>query len=346
MNKTALMYKMISVFIWALYPVFIALGSSESSLGWFILIVHASAAFGAFLCGYLSLKPDLANKTLFKLWGDLKGLDFDKWVFIFAAGLCSTLYNLCFLCAMIWTSKAGVAVIIETAPVYAMLLTSVVVSKSWESLGLRHAMVSSVILMGVAMVVLADQKDITLLFTDYNNYIKTGDFMSLVGCFIALIGSIMSALSDLMRAQAGNITIGYVPENSARYDRELTGIMFGEALVRIVAIPMALIVLFLFSDVSTFSVTDGLYAFIAGFVIFNFGSITYAAALLKSTNPAIALFDYLSPPISIFLLVILGLATLHIYLVIGTALVIFGNLLLYITDKKKVVEHAETALHP
>ena len=186
MNKTALSYKMISVFVWALYPVFIALGASEGALGWFIVIVHGSAALGAFLCGYLSLKPETANATLRTLFNHIKTLDFDKWIFIFTAGFCSTLYNLCFLYAMLLTSKAGVAVIIETAPVYAMLLTSVVVTRNWESLGLRHALISAVILMGVALVVLADQNDITLLFTDYNNYIQSADFMSLVGCFVAL----------------------------------------------------------------------------------------------------------------------------------------------------------------
>ena len=346
MNKEAVLYKLISVLIWSLYPVFIALGSNEGSLGWFIVIVHASAAVGALTCGYLSLKPDHAAQTMRTLFAHVRNLDVDKWVFIFAAGFCSTLYNLCFLYAMIWTSKAGVAVIIETAPVYAMLLTSVIVTRNWEKLGFRHTLITALILLGVAFVVLADQKDIRMLFTDYDQYIKTGDFMSLIGCFVALIGSIMSALSDLMRAQAGNVAIRYVPQTSTKFDHELIGIMFGEAIVRIVALPMALLVLLIFSDISAFTVKDGVYAFIAGFFIFNFGSITYAAALLKSSNPAIALFDYLSPPISIFILVLLGLSIIHPYLLIGTALVIFGNVFLYMMDRKTVAAIAQTTHHP
>jgi drug/metabolite transporter (DMT)-like permease len=75
------------------------------------------------------------------------------------------------------------------------------------------------------------------------------------------------------------------------------------------------------------------YAFIAGFIIFNFGSITYAAALLKSTNPAIALLDYLSPPLSVILLILLGFSVLHPYLIIGTMLIIFGNVFLFLLDR-------------
>ena len=346
MNRQALLYKMTSVFIWAMYPVFIALGSSESSLAWFIVIVHASAALGATLCGIMSLKSGKSISTLKHLLLKLREQDIDRWIFIFAAGLCSTLYNLCFLYAMVWTSKAGVAVIIETAPVYAMLLTSVIVTRNWESLGIKHALVTALILIGVGLVVLADQKDITRLFTDYDNYIRTGDFMSLMGCFVALIGSLMSALSDLMRAQAGNVTIRYIPSDSTRFDHELTGIMFGEAIVRIVALPIAGLVLLVFNDVSVFSAKDTIYAFIAGFIIFNFGSITYAAALLKSNNPAIALLDYLSPPLSIFILVLLGLSSLHPYLVIGTVMIIFGNLFLYLFDRKNVEPIAQTKHHP
>jgi len=343
MNKESLLYKMASVFIWALYPVFIAFGSSEGSLGWFIVFVHFSAAIGALLCGYLSIRADSRHRTFKDLGKRFRSIDSDKWLFVVAAGFCSTLYNLCFLYAMVWTSKAGVTVIIETAPVYAMLFTSVIVTKNWEKLGARHAAISALILMGVALVVMADQKDIQLLFTDYDKYIKTGDFMSLVGCLVALLGSIMSAISDLMRAQVGNITSRFISKNAVKYDRELSGIMFGEALVRFIALPMAIIVLFLFSDVSAFSVKDMIYAFIAGFFIFNLGSITYAAALLKSTNPAIALLDYLSPPISILLLVMLGLSVLHPYLIIGTAMIIFGNVFLLIIDKKS---SQPKSLHP
>ena len=343
MNKEAVSYKMVSVFIWALYPVFIALGSKEDSLGWFIVFVHLSAAIGALLCGFLSMKKKHRNEMTIGLFKILPKIKSDDWLFVIAAGFCSTMYNLCFLYAMVWTSKAGVTVIIETAPVYAMILTSVIVTKNWESLGAKHAFISAIILMGVALIVLADQADISLLFTDYNEYIKTADYSSLIGCLIAMLGSIMSALSDLMRAQVGNVTTRYIPEEAVKYDRELTGIMFGEALVRFIALPMALVVLFIFSDVSAFSMNDMCYAFIAGFFIFNCGSITYAAALLKSTNPAIALLDYLSPPISIIILVMLGLSVLHPYLVIGTALIICGNAFLLLSDKNP---KEPTTLHP
>lgn len=334
MNKESLLYKFASVFIWALYPVFIAFGSSENSLGWFIIFVHLSAAIGAFICGYYSLRKKDRHRSISRMTKTVANLDFDQWLFVFTAGFCSTMYNLCFLYAMVWTSKAGVAVIIETSPVYAMLLTSVIVTKNWEALGARHALITAVILMGVALVIMADQNDMSLLFTDYEEYIKTGDFMSLVGCFVALMGSIMSAISDLMRAQVGNITRRVISPTSAKYGHELSGIMFGEAFVRIIALPMALLVLVAFSDVSAFSWSDMMYAFVAGALIFNLGSITYAAALLKSTDPAIALLDYLSPPISIFILVSLGLSVLHPYLIIGTALIIMGNLLLFTMDKK------------
>lgn len=343
MNKESLFYKLVSVFIWSLYPVFIALGSSENSLGWFIVFVHLSAAIGAITCGYFSIHKSYRLKTINHLRKIFKKMDLDQWLFVIAAGFCSTLYNLCFLYAMLWTSKAGVAVIIETAPVYAMLFTSVIVTKNWEKLGFKHAVISALILLGVSLVVMADQKDIQLLFTDYDQYIKTGDFMSLVGSIIALLGSVMSALSDLMRAQVGNITAKFIPKKHSKYDRDLSGIMFGEALVRFVALPMAFFVLFLFSDVSEFSINDAIFASIAGFLIFNFGSIAYAAALLKSTNPAIALLDYLSPPISIIILVMLGLSALHPYLIIGTSMIIFGNIFLLITDKKPT---APTTLHP
>jgi drug/metabolite transporter (DMT)-like permease len=335
MNREALIYKMTSVFIWALYPVFIAYGSSEESLGWFIVFVHISAALGAFICGYYSLYKKDRNKSIKRMKNTVKKLDFDQWLFVFTAGFCSTMYNLCFLYAMVWTSKAGVAVIIETAPVYAMLLTSVIVTKNWEALGARHAIITAIILMGVALVVMADQNDMALLFTDYEEYIKTGDFMSLVGCFVALLGSIMSALSNLMRAQVGNITRRVIPASATKYDHALSGIMFGESFVRIIAIPISLFVLFAFSDVSAFSLRDMVLAFVAGFFIFNLGAITYAAALLKSTNPAIVLLDYLSPPISIIILVILGLSVLHPYLIFGTMLIIMGNLLLLNMDKKQ-----------
>jgi len=343
MNKEALSYKMISVFIWALYPVFIALGSSEDSLGWFIVFVHISAATGALICGWFSLKNGYRKSTLKSLFKTTKSLNIDEWGFVFTAGFCATLYNLCFLYAMVWTSKAGVTVIIETAPVIAMVLTSTIVIKKWEAIGLKHAIISAMILFGVALIVLADQQDFKLLFNDYDAYIKTGDFMSLVGCIVAMLGSIMSATCDLMKAQVGNATIQYIDKNAPRYDRDLSAIMFGEFLVRIIALPMAFIILFLFNDVSDFSKKDMIYACIVGFFIFNLGSITYAASLLKSTNPAIALLDYLSPPISIVILVLLGLSTLNSYLLIGTAFIIFGNLFLLV-DKKPTT--APTIHHP
>lgn len=334
MTKEGLIYKFLSVFIWSLYPVFIALGSSENSMGWFVVIVHISAAIGAFMFGYGSLRRESRTKTLKKLRGHVQNMTVDHWGFVVAAGVCSTLYNLCFLYAMVLTSKAGVAVIIETAPVIAMFLTSAIVQKTWSAIGWKHALVSALILYGVILIVAADQQDFGLLFSDFDAYMQTQDYMSLVGCGVALLGSLMSAMSDLMRAQVGNVTRRVIPKTSVRYDRDLSGIMLGEALVRIVAVPMALVVLLIFNDVSVFSVKDAVYAFIAGFVIFNIGSITYAAALLKSHNPAIALLDYLSPPLSILFLVMLGLSELHEYVVIGTVLIILGNAL-FVFEKRE-----------
>ena len=259
-------------------------------------------------------------------------------MFIVAAGICSTLYNLCFLYAMVLTSKAGVAVIIETSPVIAMFLTAAVVQKTWKEVGLKHAIVSTVILMGVICIIIADQQDLALMTTDFSAYMKTQDYVSLVGCGVALLGSIMSALSDLMRAQVGNVVRYLVPKQSVRFDRDLSGIMFGEAIVRLTAIPMAMVVLFIFNDVSVFSITDATYAFLAGFIIFNLGSITYAAALLKSNNPAIALLDYLSPPLSILMLVMLGLSDLHPFVIIGTALIIAGNAV-FVFERAENKEH-------
>lgn len=307
-------------------------------MGWFVVIVHVSAAIGALIFGVYSIHVHKIRSVFKRLKRHLAQASFDQWMFIFAAGLCSTLYNLCFLYAMVLTSKAGVAVIIETSPVIAMFLTSAIVQKTWQNVGLKHALVSLVILMGVICIVIADQQDIGLMTTDFSAYMKTQDYVSLVGCGVALLGSIMSALSDLMRAQVGNIVRHIIPKDAVRYDRDLSGIMFGEAIVRLTAIPMALVVLMIFSDVSTFSVSDAVYAFFAGFIIFNIGSITYAAALLKSHNPAIALLDYLSPPLSIVMLVMLGLSDLHPFVILGTILIIIGNAF-FVFERAENKEH-------
>lgn len=339
MNKESLIYKFISVFIWSLYPVFIALGSSETAMAWFVVIVHVSAALGASVFGFYSLRPDHRGAIGRRLGRQVRNLAMEQWGFVILAGVCSTLYNLCFLYAMILTSKAGVAVIIETAPVIAMLLTSLIVQKQWDKLGWKHAVVSGLILYGVILIVVADQKDAMMLFTDFNAYMQTQDYVSLIGCGIALLGSIMSALSDLMRAQVGNMTRHLIRQSEVRYDRDLSGVMLGEAFVRILAVPIAFVVLMMFWDVSEFSLNDSIYAFLAGFLIFNLGSITYAMSLLKSSNPAIALLDYLSPPLSIMMLVALGLSGLHIYVVIGTVLIIAGNAVFVFEKKRPKINH-------
>ncbi|PCI01762.1 MAG: hypothetical protein COB76_00470 [Alphaproteobacteria bacterium] len=74
-----------------------------------------------------------------------------------------------------------------------------------------------------------------------------------------------------------------------------------QPLVRVVAIPMALVLLWIFSDVSV---------------------LTWKGAA------------YLTPPLSIAMLVMLGLSELHPYVVIGTILIIGGNAV-FVFEKKK-----------
>jgi len=327
MNAITLMLG--AAFLWSLYPAIIALSDAQIGAPLFVILIHISSGLSAALFAFLSIKQKAA------VWHNLKyytkSLDMDEWLYLLLIGIVSTLYNFCFVVAMDSTSKVGTAVIIEAWPLIAMFLAPLLITKTWKKVRFTDYIAGFIALIGVGLIMLGDQVDITMMLTDFHAYSQTEDYDSIIGIIIALIGSFCLALSIVLSGQVSN----KISEIVLQEDEYTTTCAYiGEAVRRIVALLPSLLLLFAFKDEWNISAEGFGLAVFAGIFIFNIGSMAVTLALLKSPSSTINMLYYISPILAIGWLYLIGQADLTVMIIFGGALVILANLLVLGKNKK------------
>ena len=327
MNAITLMLG--SCFLWSLFPAVIALSLGEIGAPMFIIIIHISSGLSASLFAFLSIKQKAA------VWHNLKfytkSLQFEDWLYLFLIGILSTLFNFCFVVAMDSTSKVGTAVIIEAWPLIAMLLAPYLITKAWKKVHFTDYITGFIALMGVGLIMVGDQMDISMMFTDFSAYVQTDDYNSIVGIIIALIGSVCLALSIVLGGQISNKISKIVLQED---EYTVTCAYIGEAVRRIVALLPSLLLLFAFKDEWNISYEGVGLAIFSGVFIFNIGAIAITLALLKSPSSTINMLYYISPVMAVGWLYLIGMADMTVMILFGGALVILANLLVLGKNKK------------
>lgn len=319
-----------AAFLWSLYPALIAISGDQIGAPVFIMVIHISCGLSAALFAYCSIKQ---KKTV---WHNIKivtkSLNFDQWLYLMLIGFVSTLYNLCFIVAIGTTSKIGAAIIIEAWPLFAMFLAPLLVTKDWSQVKLRDYVAGVVALIGVGLIMIADQKDLARLITDYRNFIVSDDFWAITGIMAALIGSICLALSIVLCAEISNKISTVILQEK---DYSMTCAYIGETIRRIVALPTSLLLIFIFSDdlgVSYEGVAIGTFV---GIFIFSIGSMAVTLALLKAPSSTINMLYYISPILAVLWLYLMDLGEITPMIIVGGALVICANLITLDRHKKK-----------
>jgi len=318
----AIYMMLVAAFLWSLYPILIALSDGAIGAAVFVLVVHLSCGISAALFAWLSIKQKMV------VWKNLitmtRSLNWDQWMYLSLIGLVSTLYNFCFVLSMSMTSKMGAAIVIESWPLFAMFLAPLLVTKNWTELSLTDYLKGIMAMAGVFMIMLGDKNGVSLIFTDFQTFIDSQDFIAILGILVALVGSVSLALSIVLSAEISNRVSKIALQQS---EPGLDCAFIGEVIRRVIALPPTLFLLFMFFD--DLSVTwEGLaYSAFSGVFIFCVGSMLLTMALLKSSSSTINMLCYLSPVLAVVWLYLLGMGELTPMIIIGGALVVSSNLL-------------------
>ena len=334
----AVLSMLVAVFLWSLYPPLVAMGNDYINLIMFVLFIHMASGISALLFSYLKLRwrPGYSDIKQ-RMKKAVKNITLDQFLYLMIVGLVSTLYNFCFIYAMKTTSKVGASIIIETWPIIAMFLAPMLISKAWDKLRFHDFVAALIALIGVAILMIEDQKNLQMMFFDFSNYMGTADFMSLVGIMAAFIGSLCLAASIILRAEISN----RISKDILGTEKQgVTCAFMAEFVCRMVALPSTFFLMWVFADDLSIQIEGIVIASFIGVFIFNIGAVAITVALLKATSSSISMLYYLTPVFAVIWLYLLGMAEITPLVIVGGVIVILANLLVLKRPKDRAVESA------
>ncbi len=331
----AAFYLGFSILSWSLYPLVTIFGVENISPFTFVFITQTVGALSALVMYVFSVRKISTGGAIPQIVS--QELTLDRIIFLLAIGISSNLVHICFIFAIELTSKAGASIIFETWPVAAVLLTPLIIRKHWDKIRLKHLFYGLISVAGIAMIMFSEQGDVRDIFTSPVEYVDSMDFLSLVGCLLAFAGAICMAISTLMRAQVSNhISITFPAMRG-----QVGAALLGEAVCRLSALPLAIILVFMFPDESRFTATNVSAMLFMGIFIHVLSTAAYTVALLKSDNPSMHIYWFIMPALAALWLHLLGLSEITPWIAAGMITVVIANLLLALDNKRLAKKTAE-----
>ncbi|NCC21741.1 MAG: hypothetical protein EOM26_04665 [Alphaproteobacteria bacterium] len=328
LNSNGLSFFLFAVFAYSLYPLIMILGAGKTGAVFFVFLSQLFATLSGFAFYYLY---NLRRKVHSDFMSSLPALTNEHWLFVGIVGLCCAVTNIFFIFAASMMNRAGVVVIYDTWPIIAMLLTPVVIQKSWFRIKKRHLFMSLPMLAGIGLIAWGDQTTglpgSAESMSGYNTNI-----VAYAGILLALMGSATLALFNVMRIQVSNYLEQTMPLVQGR---PVLLAIVSETVCRSAAIPFAMLFLVLFPEPRSDTVIEGVgWAFALGAGVLFLGNSAYVLAMLRATSPSMHLLWYLVPVFAVFWLWACGLGTITLPVIAGAAIVILSNVYLELNRRK------------
>jgi drug/metabolite transporter (DMT)-like permease len=301
-----------SVVLFSLYALLASIGLQSVDPVLFVMTAHLAAAAIAF--GWASTRWPRKKKKLFKLPSR-------TWVLIVLTATAGAINHMCFMFALLKTSKAGATIIYETWPILTAWLAPVLIEKGWEQLRRMDYVFGLLAVAGVAFIVAGENRGMlnTLDFTLLQNI----DQNKLEGYGLALVGSLGVSISTALRRR---VSKGFTEKYNG--DR-LLGVLLGSGFTRLATLPVFVIGYLLTHDAGAATMTPNGFALAAvtGVGVYLMGSLCYLFSVLRNPNPTIPVPDFIAPVMAVAWLWIFGHSSLTDIAIIGGLFVISANLL-------------------
>ncbi|MDI1226396.1 MAG: DMT family transporter [bacterium] len=312
---TSLLLMMMSVLMFSLYPLLASLGLRGNDPILFVAMAHlACGLFAAAGAAFMLRKKYGAKKrsTVFKIDGK-------TWAYIAATATAGAINHMCFMFALLKTSKAGATIIYETWPIIGAWLAPFLIAKGWEQVRRMDYVFGLLAVAGIAFVVAAENRG--LLSSLDMSLLKDIDPDRLTGYGLALLGSIGVAVSTALRRR---VTRGF----AAKFGDDIViGTYLGAAFTRLTSLPVFAVGFMLFHTSGTMTFNGIGLAAVTGIAVHLLGSLCYLFSILRNPNPSIPVPDFLAPIMAVAWLYFGGYSSLTDFVVIGGLFVITANLL-------------------
>lgn len=251
------------------------------------------------------------------------------------SGVSVYLGGIFFLFALSLMSKAGAAVIMETWPILAIVISPFLIRKAWEKLGYLDILSLVICFIGVVFITVSETGQTFSEFISHPLFMfENYEFMEYIGVVLAFLASYCFAFSGVSRAQF----VKALPQEF-RTKHFGDGVNVSEAvytylLSYIIGLPLASF-LFLFIEPPVHFSFEAFTPGLINGVILTATSALYSYALLKAKSPSINIIWYFAPLMAAMWLWLYGEAQLTDMLVIGGVLIVVANIALVLKPKKK-----------
>ena len=317
---SALILMFLSVLMFSIYPLLAAQGVETTDPLLFLLIAHTAAAGFALFYG----------KALFdKKYGRLKKprplfqLTPRLWGTVALTGISSAINHICFIFALMLTSKIGATMIYETWPILALWLAPVLVPKGENGVRLADYVFGLLAVLGGAFVIASINPDSRAFFTA--DFWQNLDPQKTFGYALAVAGSIGVAVSTVLRRRVTQHL------RAQHDDHLLMASCLSTGITRLAALPVFIIGFLILqrpeSAVTGIGANGFALALVTGIGVHVLGSVFYVFSMMRNPDPVIPVPDFLAPILSVSLLALFGFDHFTALSVIGGLCIISATLL-------------------
>ena len=325
-------YMFLSVLMFSLFPLAMALGSLYGAI-WFLLLALTVSAILSLVCYALFIMRRPQVHGAFKAY--LKQASLEDYLFMAFASLCAVLNYVFLVFAMNLMSSAGAAVIYETWPIFSMFLAPLIIRKAWSKARPIQYVLAGAALIGILVISLGEQNmSLAEMFhpAEIAKTMNEVDLYRMLGSVLAFFGGVMLALFVNMRTEISNRMKQF--HNDLSNDIDTT--VAGELIVRCGSIPFVLMAL-AFMPLEDRVMNEAVIAPAIGVaLILYFGNMAFTMALLKTSSAAIHIMYYIVPALAVFWLALFGLAEINDTITAGIMIIIAANLLAALPGRKRV----------
>lgn len=323
---------LLAAFSFSFLPLFNAIGLEKSSPVFFSLMTYCTSGIlsSALLIAISKKKNYLLKmvKTLFSFRNDIL-------MTAFLTGLTQYVSFLLFLISMSMMSKVGAAMIMESWPIFAVLLAPVLINRPWKSLYASEFILGFVCLTGLYFVLMSETSSSMqdMLSSPFAPFIGD-DLTAKFGIIFAFLAAFCMAYTGILRMEIAN----KMPKSSRRNLFGKTGSLLESVfcywVASVICIPLALITLLIMEPNFDFVSPSIPTAFLNG-VILTSTAVFFGLSILKTSNSAIILLWYIAPVMAIFWLIAFGFSNPNGFFFFGATLILVSNVALAMINAKK-----------
>lgn len=336
MFQLPVLFMLISIFLYSLFPLVGVFGTGEISGFAFAGLSHMLSA-AVSLLGALMLSGTSTEYGFRRLFHDLRE-DRSALRQAVLSGISNYLSHALLFVSFVYISKASATIVFDVWPILAIFffvalarpLGDVALGTKPATIGKRVYFLSLVAFLGMVVIMLGD----------LNLYDLLNDVRGMSSLFDAKIGLVLAILSAVLMAYSvalGRNTRLFVQDkygSCESHSAQLHLALLASAATKIFgALGFLLTIPFLpnfFPAVTSMSAIAWGWVVFNGAVIVTIGSLTYREALARTDRVELAVLWYTTPVFALFWLWISGVESLTVAVGLGALLIVSANALLHL----------------